>query len=308
MDPTDVETLIAEAGVEVTRVVRDEIYAHCPMPDRHSRGDNNPSWSINAETGVHFCFSCGYRGTLRQLIADLTGEVPRDLDYELTAASRRRHNTKVRERRERAVAKEVPEPEIFVSEYALQSYVEVPLTECDGRRLDPDLVDFYEVRWDDNQDYWIIPVRDFEGKLLGWQEKAKGHFKNVPFGMSKSKSLFGLKQFVGTTAVLVESPLDVIRMASVGIPGGVASYGANVSDEQMGELINTAMTVVLALDHDDAGRGSMLRLIDKYRKRSRLKIVRYRRDDPKDVGEMDASQIMRLLDRAVTPGLERVHR
>jgi DNA primase len=303
----ELQALIEDAGVVVTRVGSDEIYAHCPRPERHPRGDSRASWSINVATGVHYCFSCGYRGTLRQLIADLTGEVPLDLDESVSLASTRRHIENVKKRDE-APATEL-EPEIFISEFQLETYRAVPYVECEKRQLHTTSVDMFGVRWDHRKDCWIIPVRGFDGKLLGWQEKSPRHFKNVPTGMEKSKSLFGLDWFRGDRAVLVESPLDVIRLDTVGVDGGLASFGAHVSQEQMDMLIDTALTIVLALDNDAAGRSSMRQIIDKYRDRVRLKIVRYLRTDPKDVGEMSRSQIHRLLASAVTPGLQRyVHR
>jgi hypothetical protein len=38
---------------------------------RTGRADNSPSWWINTETGMHICFSCGYKGNLLQLVCDI---------------------------------------------------------------------------------------------------------------------------------------------------------------------------------------------------------------------------------------------
>ena len=53
----------------------DELWAQCPQhKERTGREDKNPSWSINKDTGAHFCFSCGYKGSLHNLVRDLRGD------------------------------------------------------------------------------------------------------------------------------------------------------------------------------------------------------------------------------------------
>lgn len=308
VEATELNQILTDIGLDVVRVTPKEIWAHCPDPEKHANRDRNASWSMNIDTGAHYCFSCGLRGSLRQLIEFVTGEVPRDLADTIKRATITRAVTTAK----RAQVVEEVEPETFISEYQLDTYQEVPHWACAERNLDPDDVDFYGVRWDKRDGLYIIPVRSFDGKLLGWQEKGpKGsrYFRNVPAGMHKAGSLFGLDVFHGGRAILLESPLDACRLASAGIGGGVAAYGAHVSDEQMSLLIDNADTIVLCLDHDDAGRTSMLRLIKEYRKQARLKIVRYRPDDPKDIGDMTDGSIHRLLRRAVPVGGERrVHR
>lgn len=292
MEATELEVVLSDAGVEVTRVARDEVYAHCPNPQH---ADRNASWSMNSETLVHFCFSCGYRGNLEALLLDLTGRAPDNVKDLIVLSKARRYLEKEAKKAEPSPE---PEPEVFVSEWQLATYIEVPYRECVGRMLVPELVDEYGVRWDPDHRYWIIPVRDFDGKLLGWQEKGKDHFKNVPTGMEKSKSLFGFERLRGRRAVLVESPLDVVRLATAGIDYGVASYGAHVSKDQMLALIDRVETPILALDHDKAGRKSMLSIIEDWKLATNLKIVRYRKDDPKDVGEMTDHHIRRLINES----------
>jgi hypothetical protein len=309
MDRSELQTILTDIGLDITRSTPQEVWAHCPDTDKHERGDRNASWSINVDTGAHNCFSCGFRGSLRSLIEFTTGEVPRDLDDTIKRATVRRRLAGAAAKISGSVVKE-EEPEVFISEFQLATYGKVPRWACDERQLDPDEVDFYGVRWDHENERYIIPIRDMDGKLLGWQAKGHKYFRNVPKEMHKSGSLFGLDVFRGPRAILVESPLDAVRLASVGITGGLASYGAHVSDEQMQILkLSVARRVVLALDHDTAGRDSMLRLIDEYRKEIELWIVRYRPDDPKDIGEMKkAGDIYRLIRRAVRVGERRVHR
>ena len=75
---------------------------------------------------------------------------------------------------------------------------------------------------------------------------------NYPKAVTKSKTLFGVNELIGDQVVLVESPLDVVRLASVGIYAA-ASYGAMVSKAQIQVLIDVADRIVLALDNDEEG-------------------------------------------------------
>lgn len=49
---------------ELKPVGKDEYKGHCPFPESHSKGDRNPSFSVNTETGQYQCFSCGAKGNL----------------------------------------------------------------------------------------------------------------------------------------------------------------------------------------------------------------------------------------------------
>ena len=67
----NVEATLTALGIEGT-LRGSELSAPCPMhEDRVGRPDANPSWSINIDTGLLNCFSCGYRGSVITLIADV---------------------------------------------------------------------------------------------------------------------------------------------------------------------------------------------------------------------------------------------
>ena len=72
--------------------------------------------------------------------------------------------------------------------------------------------------------------------------------------MEKSKTLFGYHEVKdGDWAVLVESPLDAVRLFGLGIPA-FAALGAWVSREQVTLMARCFSYVILALDNDKAGR------------------------------------------------------
>jgi DNA primase len=58
----------------------------------------------------------------------------------------------------------------------------------------------------------------------------------------------------------VESPLDVVRLAVVGVEGAIATCGAIISEDQA-KIMRRAETVIAAFDHDDAGKKACEQLL-----------------------------------------------
>jgi len=123
-------------------------------------------------------------------------------------------------------------------------------------------------------------------------------FRNQPVGVPKSNALFGYKQYKGGDMIVVESPLDVVRLASVGISGGVSTYGAIVSMQQF-NIMRGADRLIFAMDNDQAGKESSVNLlilcqeygVDAW-------FFNYNQTDMKDVGAMSKSEIVYGLENA----------
>jgi DNA primase len=135
---------------------------------------------------------------------------------------------------------------------------------------------------------------------MGWQEKGyvKRYFKNYPTGIEKSKALFGFRRYDGGRLIVVESPLDVVRLASVGVSGGVATFGSLVSKDQV-NLIRGADQIVFAFDNDDAGRIASQKMLELTVSLSfECWFFNYTETAMKDVGGMSKSEILVGLDTA----------
>jgi DNA primase len=267
---------------------------------RTGKEDHRPSWWINSETGAHICFSCGYKGNIYTLISDIKG-----IDYhdareyiddtaELPIDSLMK---RIKELPQYVVAEET----IPMSEARLAVYGEPPNIELKKRFLTREAVNTYGVLWDKPNEAWILPIRDPDTfSLLGWQEKgARGRFfKNQPAGVKKSKTVFGVQHLNEEYLIVVESPLDVVRLASVGVSGAVSIYGAMMSDEQA-KIIRRAKRVVAAFDNDPAGKKACEQIRDYARKYGfDLLFFNYNGIDVKDVGDMTEVEIVRGLETA----------
>ena len=280
-----------------------ELGALCPMHEyRTGKKDNNPSWSINAVTGAHNCFSCGYKGNLLTLISDLLeyGDLEKakswlrtDVELDIDFISRQ-----LDEARKTYIhlPKLVP-----MSEARLAIFSDVPEWAAKARDISIDACHKYGVRWQANDSSWILPIRTLDhNKLFGWQEKGQlsRRFFNRPPGVPKSKTLFGLDCWDGDQMIVVESPLDAVRLSSVGIQGGVATYGAIVSNDQI-DIMRRAKTLVIALDNDGPGKKASSQLLSAFRKGGlECWFFNYGDFQVKDIGDMSLDQIHWGIDNA----------
>lgn len=292
----DMEDLLDRLGIEVMRINGFEIQGHCPAHiQRTGKEDVNPSWWINADTGAHFCFSCHFKGSVTSLIEYVQG-----IDYE-SAKSWIDTGVDLGKALDKATKKEPVFKEVQdLSEANLAAFVEPPEEVLRSRGITSNAARYYGVLWDPNKNCWITPIRDpLSGKLWGWQEKgANRYFRNYPTGVNKSLSLFGYGQYQGGTMVVVESPLDVARMASVGLLGGISTFGSAVSKTQI-NLIRGAEAIVVAMDNDEAGRGSSKAILDwSIRLGFEVRFFDYSGIDVKDIGAMSKAEIYQGLEKA----------
>jgi len=59
----DVRGFYRALGIELAGWARREASVACfAAPDRHARGDRDPSCSVNVDTGAWHCWGCGARG------------------------------------------------------------------------------------------------------------------------------------------------------------------------------------------------------------------------------------------------------
>ena len=127
---------------------------------------------MNNVTFAHFCFSCGYKGNLESLLRDLTGEVPGELRQELQTQS-----FIAKAKLFRDDPDEVPAGESLpvLTEWSLANILRrVPRRMRELRKLTPEALDHYEVRWDTESRQWVLPIRDRWGIVIGGAVPAEG--------------------------------------------------------------------------------------------------------------------------------------
>jgi hypothetical protein len=229
----------------------DEARLLCPVHEaRTGKPDHKPSFYFNVESGLCFCFSCGYRANAYLLWRDLKGE-DLEIDEEIEPDEQ---ISALRRRLERVPIRELYVPTVM-DEADLDSFQRPNVEMLESRGISKIVAEMLEIR--SSGGAWILPVRHItSGILMGIQIKDGKYVRNAPVGIKKGLSLFGLnteyEHNSDAPTLVVESPLDVAVCFTHGLQA-VATYGANVTEYQMQEL-KRMNHLVLAFDNDDAGR------------------------------------------------------
>jgi DNA primase len=301
MTVDEMENLLEVLGIEHVGSRGDEVQGYCPAhEERVGRPDRNPSWFINADTGAHICFSCSYKGSVLSLVAMMRGfsSVSDAKDW-LNGSGNDFLDLidKTLAKKKKPVFEEL----VYISEATLAAFTEPPPYALAGRGISTAVANQYQILWNKRKQSWVTPIRDVAtGKLLGWQEKGYSgrYFNNAPTGIKKSSSLFGLEHYNGGTLIVVESPLDVARLATVGVSGGVSTFGALISSRQL-EYIRRAEKVLFALDSDEAGLAATDGVLKLTRELGfEAWFFNYSETDAKDVGAMSKDEILNGLNNA----------
>lgn len=285
--PSDILLTLSELSIEITKVTKKgEAHAQCPNPEHNER---SPSWSINLDDGQHHCFSCGWGGNYFMLVETITR-----LDEEKTEAwIRKRGGIDVARKKLRGEKAYTPKQAEEISEADLALFdPRIPKWALNERDIIQEACDEYGVLWDTDNEAWIMPVRDSNGLLWGWQSKAKRVFLNHPEALEKSKHLWGY-HLLEDTVYVEESPLDCVRLRTYGVNGAVSPYGVNIADDQMELLIDhpKVKRIVMCLDNDAAGRKMEREIWTRYRHRTRLFFANYDDIKAKDHGDMTPEEI-----------------
>lgn len=298
----DIGALLRELGIEYREMGTGkgaEALARCPAHD-----DRHPSWSCNLRTGVHHCFSCGFSGNLAHLVHYITGQGYTESVLWV--------NSRIGWAKSHAWREDIEEasvaPRIFaVSEKDLGRFTEPPEDAIASRNITSQSARDFEVMWNPDHKSWIFPVRDpYEDSLWGWQEKLEHYYRNYPPGTKRSRTLFGLGIAPhGSTVVLVESPLDCVRISVAGCSGAVSSYGVSTSDFQLSLILGRASRIVLALDNDRAGIAETERILREYPAIAGVtRVFDYGESPAKDPGGMTDDEIRYGIEHAKS-GLRR---
>lgn len=294
------ERVLTRLNISPVQVRNSEILALCPgHKGITGKEDRSPSWWINAETGAHICFSCGFKGSLFSLIAtvqnlkDANGllDYADAKDWLYLSFDNLSIGNDEDDQESESVFKEVTE----IGESRLALFTLPPANALKARGLTLEAAEKYELLWDPKFSNWITVIRDpYTNKLLGWQEKGfnRRYFKNYPQGVQKSTTLFGLNKYRSGRMIIVESPLDVVRLESVGVHGAVSTYGSMISNTQL-NIIREADEILFALDNDESGMTASKNMLEKsFHLGFEAWFFNYSATDMKDVGGMSRSEIL----------------
>lgn len=301
----DIARLIDSLDLQLYAQRGDELNGLCPQhKERTGKEDHSPSWWINLNSGAHICFSCGYKGNIYTLIKDVKG-----LDeWELASYLNNREETPVEELKKKFLDLPqyiAPVEKLSMSESRLAIFDFPPESALKERNLSTDAAEIYGVLWDKENSNWILPLRESDfHRLLGWQEKGSRSrfFKNYPAGIKKSTTVFGVDIQREEQVIVVESPLDCLRLYTAGFRGAVATCGAIISAEQA-KILRRSNKVIAAFDNpkiDEAGKHACEDL-RKFAHKYGLEVSFFNYGDTgkKDPGDMTDEEIAWGIENAI---------
>ena len=287
-----IENVLDELNIEYY-ISGDEAVAKCPSHD-----DKHPSWSVNIKTGVHNCFACGFSGNLAFLVHHVL-----ELSYPEAVlwVNERIGWARAHQWRENYRNNYYSPPVSKISEADMALFVDPPENVLTEKNITSFSASFFGIKWNQGEEEWITPVRDpFSFELWGYQAKNARNFRNHPKGMPKSKTLFGLESFQhGSTAILVESPIDCARLLSAGQGGGLSSFGVSVSDRQLSLIQRVTESAIFAFDRDMPGMAQTIRICEEFDGIKNIRIYNYGNSEAKDPGEQTNEEIKFGVENAI---------
>lgn len=150
-----------------------------------------------------------------------------------------------------------------------------------------------------------LPIRNYDGDIVGFtgrqiiEDPKWPKWKYGPLGIRIRNHIYGLyksKDFIKKTGtvVLVEGPLDFLKLWQYGIKNTGAVFGTTIANRQIKLLRKAgAKRILLAFDPDDAGIKASLKEFEKLR--LFFEVTNVTEKLTNDPGEMSPEDLKRIL-------------
>lgn len=308
-DGLDAHALLQDLlGVQEIMENGNELVHSCKLPfGMHSNGDRNPSASLNQETLLYNCFTCG-GGSIFWLVENVL-----DLTPSQAIAKVKEYSTNVYVDYETFIDKlknnleqGQPQGKLDVPIYS-QNILNQWIQETeymDSRGISREVQQEMKIGLDNASLEWvthngnmqqitvprIIIPHIFNGDLVGWQGRKLTTDPRVPKyknskNFPKAWTLYNYDNLdQDEELIVVESPMSVLKLKSLGITNVVSTFGASISNYQI-HLIRQFQDVCIWMDGDAAGRKASSRLVSCLSKTNMVTILEEDNEDPASVDD-----------------------
>ena len=220
----------------------------CPF---HKDGqEQSPSMGIKNDGSVCHCFTCGVAKSLPELIYKCTGVNGKEwLQDNFDCGDFVNRSISVSMSREN-----VSDKKKYVSDEVLQ-YYKKKHPYMYQRKLTDEIIDMFDVGYDEQTNCLTFPVKDVSGRILFFAKRSVST-KYFHYPEDVEKPIYGLYEaykYGGNEVYLCESILDALFIWACG-KHAVALNGLG-SDTQIDTLKKSSFrTIILALDNDERGK------------------------------------------------------
>lgn len=246
--------------------------------------EKTPSFFVSPQKKYWYCFSCGEGGTVIKFVQKY-----HKVNYEkaIQMLSSWGHITIGNEepimkliRRYKKREEEVIPIRKELDKNIMDKYKNVTISSWVNEGISKDVLEKYQVRYDDNACRIVFPIWDIDGRLINIKGRA-AHPRWKEFGMAKYIYYFPLGKndlFWGyhwhlqdiinkNEIILVEGEKSVMKLETNNVNNVVALGTSHLSKEQMQILLKLRVNVVVALDKDKNPREDKnLQNLSKYNK------------------------------------------
>lgn len=229
--------------------------------------EKTPSFFVSPEKKCWYCFSCGEGGTIIKFVQKYHkvnyetaiqmlsswGHISLGVEEPLTKLVR---HYKKREEEIVPIRKEL-------NSDIMQKYKNITITSWIEEGISKEVLEKYQVRYDDIACRIVFPIWDINGRLINIKGRA-AHPKWKDFGIAKyiyyyplgkNDLLWGYHWHFDNIKekneiILVEGEKSVMKLETNGINNAVALGTSHLSKEQMQILLSLRVNVIIALDKD----------------------------------------------------------
>lgn len=292
----DVESLLEDLlGAKNIQVVGDEIIHSCVLNfGLHNHGDQSPSASINKNSLLENCYVCG-GGTIIWLVqnaldlskAEAINKI-KNYSEGLRPILTEQFITKLEKViKDKGLPSELIIPRysekildewIQPSEYLLDRGVSYEIQKEMKTGIMPPA---YELEKSTKEIVLmqrnVIP-HFIDNNLVGWVSRRLDDTKNVAKykntrGFPRKYSLYNLNNIIKDDhCYIVESPMSVLVLKSRGVNDVVASFGAQITDEQI-KMLRRFENLTIFMDGDKAGREGARTVYERLREYSKVRVI-----------------------------------
>ncbi len=289
-----------ELDLAAAHVVENRVVAQCPFRE-HEHDFERPGFSIFMDTGHWICFKgCG-QGDMMSLISSIK-------EITLTEAKswiRKFVHPNIDDVLERL------KPTVYYSNKEIPNYYKQDWEQQDGtktsqyildRGFTPATLSKFGVRLDCVLHCLVIPIRDMDRHIVGvvrrevpgYELPTRTKYFYSP-GFSCADHLFGIDQHSPPGSIIVvEGPLDVMRLHQYGYTNAVGLLGSYCSPSQQRLLAKLGSTVYVGLDNDEAGRTAAKRVIKDLSGQFVVKVIEWPQNDPGECSQEEVDTAMEV--------------
>jgi DNA primase len=294
--------ILDELGIEILSESSQDLIGYCPF---HQNRDT-PAFNMAKESPYAWrCWNprCDKSGTLITLVQKIDGmTILEAIRYLIKFKTGTIDNIEKLLSTAKKEAYEIWD-EALIDNMKL-SYDD-PIFDCLYERgFRKNTLEIFEIGYSRKQERITIPVRDEFGQFVGFTGRATKPEQTKKYwdkGLPKKFILFNLdnaKKY--DEVIVVEGPLDAMKVYQAGFPNVIAILGGGFTKQQSQKLLRHFQSVIIFTDNDEAGRAFAKKIERVMRSAGkRIFYVKYP-ERIKDPGEMGDGQIAEVIENKVT--------